>query len=220
MSLRHHRLLEQVQQYGIEQLSDADLLALVLSKGTATDHQRALKRIQALLTERGGLAGMLTTDVGELLEHEFDAVLATRLHALLEVARRLTRPVEKHNQIISVEDVAQLVGPEMRYLDHEEMRVLVLDTKNYVVANVSLYRGTVNSSVLRVAELFRPAITRKCPNLIICHNHPSGDPSPSPEDMDVTRMCVQAGELLNIEVLDHIIIGNPKYVSLKQKMRW
>jgi DNA repair protein RadC len=100
------------------------------------------------------------------------------------------------------------------------MRVLVLDTKNYVLANVLMYRGTINSSVLRVAEIFRPAITRKAANIIVCHNHPSGDMTPSPEDLDVTKQLVEAGKALEIEVLDHIIIGNPRYVSLKERMRW
>ncbi len=129
-------------------------------------------------------------------------------------------PVESRYQIRSAEDVVEVVGSKMRYLDHEEIRVLVLNTRNDIVANLSLYRGTVNSSVLRVAEVFHPAVTRKCPSIVLCHNHPSGDPTPSPEDMLVTQQCVEAGKVLDIEFLDHVVIGNPYWVSLKERMRW
>ncbi len=111
--------------------------------------------------------------------------------------------------------------PEMAYLDHEEMRVLVLDTKNYVVVNMLLYQGTVNSSVLRAAEIFRLAVTRKCPGVLIAHNHPSGDPTPSPEDIAVTEQLVQASQVLDIEFVDHLVIGkNDRFISLKEKLRW
>ena len=109
---------------------------------------------------------------------------------------------------------------EMSYLDHEQMRILVLDTKNQVVENINRYKGTVNSSVLRAAEIYRPAIARNCPGVIICHNHPSGDPTPSPEDIEVTQQLVAAGRLLDIELIDHIVIGKQRYVSLKERLRW
>ena len=109
---------------------------------------------------------------------------------------------------------------EMTFLDHEQMRILVLDTKNQVVENISRYQGTVNSSVLRAAEVYRPAIIRNCPGVIICHNHPSGDPTPSPEDIAVTEQLVQAGRQLDIELVDHLIIGNQRFISLKERMRW
>ena len=123
-------------------------------------------------------------------------------------------------QIKSPVDAANLVMPEMAYLDHEQMRILVLDTKNQVVENISRYQGTVNSSVLRAAEVYRPAIIRNCPGVIICHNHPSGDPTPSPEDIAVTEQLVQAGRQLDIELVDHLIIGNQRFISLKERMRW
>ena len=100
------------------------------------------------------------------------------------------------------------------------MRILVLDTKNQVVDNINRYRGTVNSSVLRAAEIFRPAIMCNCPGVIIYHNHPSGDPTPSPEDISVTEQLVEAGRVLDIELVDHLVIGNHRFVSLKERMRW
>ena len=108
----------------------------------------------------------------------------------------------------------------MRYLPHEEMRVLVLNTKSEVTANLCLYRGTVDTTVLRVAEILRPAIVRNCPKIVLCHNHPSGDSAASPEDIHVTEQVVAAGEILDIEVLDHIIVGNPHYTSLKELLKW
>ena len=109
---------------------------------------------------------------------------------------------------------------EMAYLDTEQIRVLLLDTRGQLVEKVSLYQGTANSSVLRAAEVFRPAIIRKCPGLILCHNHPSGDPEPSPEDIQTTLQLVEAGRILDIELVDHIIIGHQRFVSLKEHLRW
>jgi DNA repair protein RadC len=92
------------------------------------------------------------------------------------------------------------------------MRILILDTKNQVVENISRYQGTVNSSVLRAAEIYRP--------VIICHNHPSGDPTPWQEDIAVTEQLVAAGQHLDIELVDHLVIGNQRFVSLKERLRW
>ncbi len=102
------------------------------------------------------------------------------------------------------------------------MRILVLDTKNRVIENINRYQGTVNSSVLRAAEVYRPAVIRNCPAIIICHNHPSGDPTPSPEDIAVTQQLVAAaaGQHLDIELVDHLVIGNQRFVSLKERLRW
>ena len=100
------------------------------------------------------------------------------------------------------------------------MRIIILDTKNQVVDNINRYQGTVNSSVLRAAEIFRPAIVRNCPGVIICHNHPSGDPTPSPEDIAVTEQLVAASQVLDIELVDHLGIGRHRFVSLKERLRW
>jgi DNA repair protein RadC len=106
---------------------------------------------------------------------------------------------------------------EMGYLAQEQLRVLCLDTKNYVVAQQVVYQGTVNSSVVRVAEVFKPAISRTCPAIIVVHNHPSGDPAPSPEDVRTTEQLRKAGELLDIELLDHIVVGHNCFVSMKER---
>jgi DNA repair protein RadC len=109
---------------------------------------------------------------------------------------------------------------DMAYLDTEQICVLLLDTRGQLLEKVGLYQGTANSSVLRAAEVFRPAILRKCPGLILCHNHPSGSPEPSPDDIKATKQLLAAGRILDIELVDHIIIGHQRFVSLKEHLRW
>ena len=107
--------------------------------------------------------------------------------------------------------------PEMGLLEQEELRTLLLDTKHHVLDSATVYKWNVNTSVIRVAELFREAVRLNCAALIVAHNHPSGDPTPSPDDVRVTEQIVQAGKLLDIEVLDHLVIGRQRYVSLKER---
>ncbi len=211
---------ERLRTHGSQSLSNAELLAIILRTGTRREN--ALELAGKILAKYGGLAGLLRVDFSELcLEHGLGTAKTAQLKAALEIGKRLTRlQIEEKYQIKSPRDAANLVMVEMTHLDHEQMRILVLDTKNQVVENVNRYQGTVNSSVLRVAEIFRPAITRNCPAVIVCHNHPSGDPSPSPEDIAVTEQLVKAGKLLDIELVDHLIIGSQKYISLKEKLRW
>ena len=216
-------VLEHSQQYSVEALSIAELFTLVLcGNGTANLKQRekALQAIQNLLAERSNTAAILSTDVYELFAAEFDDKLAYRLVALLELNRRLARPAEQRYQIRCPGDAARLVMPEMSHLKTEQMRILALDTKNQVVLNRVLYQGTANTAVLRIAEVYRPAVVRNCPAIILCHNHPSGDPTPSGADIATTEQVVQAGRLFDIELVDHLVIGNNKYTSLKEKLRW
>lgn len=217
-SIKH--VLEHSQQYGVESLPTAELFTLVLCGEKASkQREKALQLIQHILADRNGSA-ILSTDVHELFAHEFDEKLAYRLVALLELHRRLACPADQLYQITSPRDAAMLVMPEMRQLKTEQMRILVLDTKNQVILNQVAYQGTVNSSVLRAAEVFRPAIVRNCPAIILCHNHPSGDPAPSPEDIAVTEQLVSAGKSLDIELVDHLVIGEDKYVSLRERLHW
>ncbi len=217
------RVLEQSQQYGVEALSIAELFTLILcgnSAANAKQREKALQLIQRLLAERNTTTAILSTDVYELFAAEFDDKLAYRLVALLELYRRLVRPAEPRYRIECPADAARLMMPEMSHLKIEQMRVLVLDTKNQVVLNRVLSQGTANATLLRVAEVHRPAVVRNCPAIILCHNHPSGDPTPSSEDFQVTEQVIQAGKLFDIELVDHLIIGHDKYVSLKERLRW
>ncbi len=211
---------ERLQKHGPDSLNLPELLAIILRTGTQRDN--VIELAGKLLLKYGGLAGLASADFHELCaEYGLGVAKTAQLKAALEIGKRFSMlQPEKRYQIKSADDAARLVKMEMMYLDHEEMHIILLDTKNQVIESVKRYKGTVNSSVLRVAELFRPAIVRNSPHVIICHNHPSGDPTPSIEDLEVTKQLIAAGKLLDIEVLDHLIIGNPRHISLKEKMRW
>lgn len=200
------QLRERLQLYGASVLSNAELLALVL--GTGSSPANVVRQMQTLFASMS-LQELLTLDFGELSsKYLLGDIKAAQLQAVLELARRLTIPVSTERyQIITPADAANVVMADMSHLDHEELRVICLDTKNRVVANIRLYQGTLNSSVLRAAEIFRPAITRNCAGLIICHNHPSGDPKPSPEDEQITRQLVEAAKLFEIDLVDHLVIA-------------
>jgi DNA repair protein RadC len=211
---------ERLQKQGADSLSNADLLAIILRTGTKRDN--VMEMAGKLLAKYGGLGGLMSASFHQLSEeYGLGLAKAAQLKAALELGKRLSMlQHDQKYQIRSADDVANLVRMELMFLEHEEMHILVLDTKNRVVEHAKRYKGTVNSSVLRSSEVFRPAVVRNCPHIIVCHNHPSGDPTPSPEDIDVTRQLVEAGRLLEIELLDHVVIGNPRYVSLKEQMRW
>jgi DNA repair protein RadC len=130
--------------------------------------------------------------------------------------QRLSQPEERPT-INSPADAAALVQYEMSGLEREHLRVMLLDTRNHVLDIVEIYRGSVNSSAVRVGEVFVPALRRMAPAIIMIHNHPSQDPTPSPDDVIVTRSVVQAGKILDIDVLDHLVIGGSRWVSLKER---
>jgi DNA repair protein RadC len=143
---------------------------------------------------------------------------ADALFAIWEIGRReSTKIPEDRLAVHSPTDIAELVRYEMGALEFEQLRVVLLNTRNQVKRIVTLYQGSVNSSQVRVNEIFRDAIKEVAPSIIVVHNHPSGDPSPSPDDIALTRAIVQAGKLLDIDVLDHLIIGHNRYVSLKER---
>jgi DNA repair protein RadC len=150
--------------------------------------------------------------------HGFGEAKATQIKAALELGRRLlaTAPYERP-QVRSPGDAASLLMLEMGLLEQEQLRTLLLDTKNTLLRVVHVYTGSLNTAVVRVGEVFREAIRANCASIIVVHNHPSGDPTPSPEDVRVTEQLVAAGRLLDIEVLDHLVIGHNRYVSLKER---
>lgn len=142
---------------------------------------------------------------------------AVRIKAALNLGLRLNIPKEERPRINSPADAAALVQYEMGLLEKEHLRVLLLDRRNQVMDIVEIYQGSVNSSQVRVGEIFRPAIQRLASAIIVCHNHPSSDNTPSPDDVAVTRAIVQAGKLLDIELLDHLVISIKGFISLKER---
>jgi DNA repair protein RadC len=155
------------------------------------------------------------TELGSI--HGIGQQTAVRIKAALALGLRLNEPAGERPVINSPADAAALVQYEMGLLEQEYLKVMLLDTRNRVLDIVEIYHGSVNSSQVRVGELFRPAIQRMAPAIICIHNHPSQDPTPSPDDVSVTRAIVQAGKLLDINLLDHLIIAGNRFVSLKER---
>jgi DNA repair protein RadC len=208
---------ERLRAYGEAALSNAELLAIILRVGMAGEN--VLDVAARLLSEHGGLVGLARLNFDELCSARgLGEAKAAQLRAALELGRRLaaTGP-EDRTTIRAAQDVATLVQSEMALLDQEQLRVLVLNTKNQVLAIRTISSGTVNQSQVRPAEVFRPAIRMNGTSIIVVHNHPSGDPTPSREDIAITRELVEAGRLLDVEVLDHIVIGLGRFVSLKDR---
>ncbi len=142
---------------------------------------------------------------------------AVRIKAAFNLGLRLHGPTEERPRINSPADAAALVQYDMALLEKEHLRVILLDRRNQVLDIVEIYQGSVNSSQVRIGEVFRPAIQRLASALVVCHNHPSSDNTPSPDDVAVTRAMVQAGKLLDINVLDHLVISSRGFVSLKER---
>lgn len=194
-----HRM-ETVGQQG---LSDVELLSLIIRTGTKD--KDSFEIAQAVLTKYGGWSGLINTSVETLCQNEgIGKAKATAIKAAIEIGRRMiVVQFAKRKAIRSPKDIAELLMIEMSHLEREELRVVLLDTKNGMQAMVTIYVGSINSSLIRVGEIFKPAIEKTSAAIIIAHNHPSGDPTPSPQDVMVTREIISAGKLLDIEVQDH-----------------
>lgn len=206
---------ERLMQHGASALSNAELLAIILRTGTTQEN--VLHLAERILARYHGLQGLAQTSPEELQQITgLGTAKAAQILAALEIGKRLISYNSDDRPIVhTATDAARLVL-EMGSLRQEQVRIILLDNARRVIAIPTVYIGTLNTSVLRVAEIFREAITRNSPALILAHNHPSGDPSPSPEDIELTRTLVAAGHLLDIQVLDHLIIGQPRWVSLKE----
>ena len=208
---------ERLETLGPQALTNAELIAILLRVGVKGEN--AVEVGQRLLQSFGGLQGLHRVPFKELMnQHGIGEAKASQIKAAIELGRRLSleAPEEKLT-INSPGDAAALVQYEMSALEQEHLRVILLDRRNKVLGIVEVYKGSVNSSQVRVGELFKEAIRINASAMIVTHNHPSGDPTPSPDDVAVTRAIVQAGKLLDVDVLDHLVIGQGKWISLKEK---
>ncbi len=208
---------ERLEHYGAGALSSAELLAIILRVGTRDEN--VIRMAQRLLTTFGGLAGLAQAPFSELLGIKgLGEAKAAQLKAAFELGRRLlvAAPHERPT-VKSPADAANLLMLEMGMLEQEHLRAVILDSKNHVVKIHTVYIGSLNTAVVRVGELFREAIRLNAAAVIVAHNHPSGDPTPSAEDVHVTRQIVEAGKLLNIDVLDHLVICQARWVSLTER---
>ncbi len=206
---------ERLRTLGAQALSNAELLAVLLRTGVAG--LNAVQLAQELLTKFEGLSGVHAADYAELVgTRGVGPAKAAQLQAAIELGRRLAAAApEERPTIQAPAQAAELLMYEMGALEKEHLRVLLLDTRNRLQRIVEVYQGSLNSSLIRIAEVFRDAVRANSASIIVAHNHPSGDPSPSPEDVAVTKALIEAGKLLDIEVLDHLIIGKGRYVSIK-----
>jgi DNA repair protein RadC len=197
---------------GAGALATTELLALVLGTSDAPG------LAEELLIRFGSLHQLARAGKAQLMRvYGIGDAQAARLVAVLELCRRLQAPpADDRPRIASPADAASLLTPRLRDLEQEELHVVLLDTRNRVLGIRAVYRGSLNTSMVRIAEIFRPAVEAPAAAIVVAHNHPSMDASPSPEDVNVTRQIVQAGKLLDIDVLDHLIIGRT-YVSLKER---
>jgi DNA repair protein RadC len=175
-----------------------------------------------LLTRHGGLGGLAKLSFDDLThEPGLGEAKAAELQALFQLALRFaTLEPQERAAVHSPQDVHALLGAEMALLEQEHLRVLMVNTRNQVLGIREVYIGSVKAALVRPAEVFRDAIRSNAPSIIVVHNHPSGDPSPSTEDIILTKGLVEAGKLLDIEVLDHIVIGDRRFVSLKSQGLW
>lgn len=208
---------ERLIHYGAAALSTAELLAIILRIGTGGES--VIRLAERLLARFDGLPGLAQAAIPELCQEKgLGQAKATQIKAALELGRRLlvAAPHERP-QVRSPADAANLLMAEMSLLPQEHLRTVLLDTRNRVQQIPTIYVGSLNIALVRVGEVFREAIRANAAALIVVHNHPSGDPTPSPEDVRLTRMIVEAGTLLGIDVLDHLIIGRQRYVSLKER---
>ncbi len=205
---------ERMLKYGAATLSNAELIAVLLRTGTATDN--VLQVAEQVLLTCGGLAGLMRASHNDLLKIVgMGPTKATQIMAVAELAKRaMTLPTAERVVIDRAEDAARFFM-DMQFLQQEHVRILLLDSARCVIASPTIYIGTLNSSVLRVSEIFRDGIARNSAAIVLAHNHPSGDPTPSPEDLELTHTLIAAGKLLDIQLLDHLIMGHNRWVSMK-----
>jgi len=172
-----------------------------------------------IMMRAGSLRKLSQMTVEELSEIEsVGEGLALAVKAALELGRRqMIESPKERDQVRSPADAANVLMSTIGYEEEEHMVAVLLDNKNYIIGIETVYVGSLNQCLIRVGEMFKVAIRRNAAAIIVAHNHPSGDPTPSPEDVAVTDMIVQAGNLLDIEVLDHLVIGHQRYVSLKER---
>lgn len=206
---------ERLASAGAEQLSDTELVAILLGSGIRGSN--ALRLAEAVLASVNGLSGLRRISFDELrrVQGIWPARAAT-LKAAAALADRMAHSAEGRPVLSSPQDVADYLH-DLANAETEHLRVVLLDTRNRPIRKLDVYQGSVNTSLIRIGEVFRDAVRANAASVIVAHNHPSGDPTPSPEDVAVTRAMVEAGRLLDIEVLDHVILSSTGFVSLKSK---
>lgn len=208
---------ERLAKYGAEVLSNSELLAIILRTGSRYDS--AVSLASRVLKNGSGLKCLYESSFEELRTIKgIGTAKASQIKAALELGRRLK--TFRDNNCIFIKtpgDAAETVMEEMRYLKKECLKMIILNTKNMVISVKDVSVGNLNSSIVHPREIFIEAIRASGASIIMCHNHPSGDPAPSQEDISVTKRIFEAGKIIGIDLIDHIIIGDGKYISLKER---
>lgn len=203
--------------HGAASLSDAELLAILLGSGARGESAVELARRILEDGEGSGLARLARIDAMELMRIKgVGKAKACRVKAAIEMGARLRSAQRKLTTIRNAADVGQLMMPRLSYLDREHFFVVLLSTKNQVLGTELVSVGSLNASLAHPREIFKTCVRHSAASIILVHNHPSGDPSPSPEDILMTRRLIEAGRIMGIEVLDHVIIGDGRYLSLRE----
>jgi DNA repair protein RadC len=210
------RPVERLIRNGSESLSNAELLGIILRTGTREEN--VVNLCSRILSEYS-IKQLSLANISKLMElHGIGKVKAAQITAVFELSRRLETFVEEpKKKISSPKDVYTLMYPKMREQKKEKFIMLYLDTKNQLLKEEVVSIGSLNSSIVHPREVFKTALMESSASVIMIHNHPSGDPSPSKEDVMVTEKMVEGGKLLGIDVLDHVIIGDGRYISLKDE---
>ena len=212
------RPYEKMQMYGSENLSNSELLAIIIKTGTKSETSVSIA--QKLLALGDGSDNSLNifqnVSLQELMKIKgIGRVKAIQLKAVCELAKRMSRPIDITKiKIISPKDVAELLTNEMKYEKREIVKVIILNSKNIIEKIVDVCYGGTNSAILKPRDVLQETIKMGAPKIILVHNHPSGDPTPSKSDFEFTERVVQASELMGIELLDHIVIGYNGFSSI------
>ncbi len=207
---------ERLKELGAEKLSNAELLAVILRTGSR--NETAVRLSERIIYQAGGLRFLPDYTLEELQEMKGIGIAkAVQVKAALELGRRMASTLRPEGiSLSSPQDVSAFLMEEMRYYRKEYFKIVLMNTKNQILSVENISVGSLNSSIVHPREIFNMPVKKSAASIILVHNHPSGDPNPSREDLDVTRRLVDAGNIIGIKVLDHIIIGEGKYVSLKE----
>jgi DNA repair protein RadC len=214
------RPYEKLENYGTEMLSNAELLAVVIRTGNKEETSVALAQRVLTRSEDGGIAFLHDLSLEELRGIKgIGRVKALQIKAVMELSKRVSSALIMNNRVSikSPEEVSRLLMEEMRHLRKEVFKIILLNTKNHIIKRIDISVGSLNSSIVHPREVFSEAVRAGCSGVILVHNHPSGDPEPSHEDIETTQRLVSAGNILGIKVLDHVVIGDGKYISLKEQ---
>lgn len=207
---------EKMIAFGAGILSEQELLAIIINSGTREVSAIELSRI--IIENASGVRGLADLSLDELLKIKgIGKGKATKIYAALELSKRIAK-FQAINQyrINSPQSIADIFMEELRYLKKEVVKMLLLDTKGAIIRDIQLSEGSLNSSIVHPREVFKEAVRHSANTLILVHNHPSGDATPSEQDIHLTKRIIDAGKLMGIELIDHIIIGDGTYSSLKE----